>query len=87
MTGRLIFVCLLCLYLITGGGKGYSVDGAFGYEMAKTVLLDPESAVLRLGDEVVEAAWVSDPETELRPIDPDFVALWRTFPFARLPRA
>lgn len=58
-----------------------------GVDLISTVLLDPESAVLRLGDEVVEAAWVSDPETELRPIDPDFVALWRTFPFARLPRA
>jgi hypothetical protein len=38
----LLFVFLLALYLLTGGGKGYSVDGAFGYEMAKTVFLDPE---------------------------------------------
>ncbi|CAA9271441.1 MAG: Cell division protein FtsK [uncultured Chloroflexi bacterium] len=40
--GRLLFVCLLSLYLVTGGGKGYSVDGGFGYEMAKTVFLDPK---------------------------------------------
>jgi hypothetical protein len=33
---------LLCLYLATGGGHGYSIDGAFGYEMAKTAFLDPE---------------------------------------------
>jgi len=39
---RWLFFCLLSLYLITGGGKGYSIDGAFGYEMAKTVFLDPE---------------------------------------------
>lgn len=42
MTGRAIFIALLSLYLFTGGGKGYSIDGAFGYEMAKTVFLDPE---------------------------------------------
>jgi hypothetical protein len=44
-TGRTrswLFFGLLALYLITGGGKGYSIDGAFGYEMAKTVFLDPE---------------------------------------------
>jgi hypothetical protein len=40
--GRLLFAVLLLLYLITGGGKGYSVDGGFGYEMAKTVFLDPQ---------------------------------------------
>ncbi|HEX2033116.1 MAG TPA: hypothetical protein VHS99_02940, partial [Chloroflexota bacterium] len=40
--GQLLFVFLLGLYLVTGGGKGYSVDGAFGYEMAKTVFLDPQ---------------------------------------------
>src|SRR5688572_15654112 len=41
MTGRWLFVVLLTLYLFTAGGKGYSIDGAFGYEMAKTVFLDP----------------------------------------------
>ncbi|MBI3970046.1 MAG: hypothetical protein HY332_02045 [Chloroflexi bacterium] len=40
--GRLLFAFLLCLYLITGGGKGYSIDGAFGYEMAKSAFLDPQ---------------------------------------------
>ena len=40
--GRILFVALLALYLFTGGGKGYSIDGAFGYEMAKTVFLDPQ---------------------------------------------
>ena len=42
MTARTLFVALLSLYLFTGGGKGYSIDGAFGYEMAKTIFLDPE---------------------------------------------
>src|SRR5688500_7793786 len=42
MTARWLFIALLTLYLFTGGGKGYSIDGAFGYEMAKTVFLDPD---------------------------------------------
>ncbi|HEX2513142.1 MAG TPA: hypothetical protein VH257_00455, partial [Chloroflexota bacterium] len=32
----LLFVFLLAVYLATGGGKGYSIDGAFGYEMARS---------------------------------------------------
>ncbi|HEV2126176.1 MAG TPA: hypothetical protein VGW38_25755, partial [Chloroflexota bacterium] len=40
--GGLLFLFLLSLYLITGGGRGYSIDGSFGYEMAKTAFLDPE---------------------------------------------
>jgi len=39
--GGRLFLLLLCLYLLTGGGHGYSIDGSFGYEMARTVLLDP----------------------------------------------
>ena len=35
----LLFLFLLAIYLATGGGKGYSVDGAFGYEMAVEHLL------------------------------------------------
>ena len=38
----LLGLFLLAVYLTTGGGKGYSVDGAFGYEMARSVSLDPE---------------------------------------------
>ncbi len=37
-----LFALLLAVYLVTGGGHGYSVDGGFGYEMAKTALLDPQ---------------------------------------------
>ncbi|HET7771997.1 MAG TPA: hypothetical protein VFN74_24710, partial [Chloroflexota bacterium] len=42
MTARWLFLALLSLYLFTGGGKGYSIDGAFGYEMARTAFLDPD---------------------------------------------
>src|SRR5215204_356022 len=38
---------LLAVYLTTGGGKGYSVDGAFGYEMARSVSLDPEHSYFK----------------------------------------
>jgi hypothetical protein len=43
----LLFLFLLAVYLATGGGKGYSVDGAFGYEMSKTFLLDPQHSYFR----------------------------------------
>jgi hypothetical protein len=39
--GRWLVLLLLAVYLLTGGGKGYSVDGAFGFEMARAVFLDP----------------------------------------------
>ena len=43
-TGGLLVTALLSLYLISGGGKGYSIDGAFSFEMAKSVYLDPDHA-------------------------------------------
>ncbi len=43
----LLFLFLLGVYLTTAGGKGYSVDGAFGYEMAKTISLDPQHTYFR----------------------------------------
>ena len=43
----LLFVFLLAVYLVTGGGKGYSIDGAFGYEMARSAFLDPEHSYFR----------------------------------------
>lgn len=42
-----LFLFLLGVYLTTAGGKGYSVDGAFGYEMAKTISLDPQHTYFR----------------------------------------
>ena len=33
---------VLAVYLMTGGGHGYSIDGAFAFEMAKTAFLDPD---------------------------------------------
>ena len=33
---------VLAIYLMTGGGHGYSIDGAFAFEMAKTAFLDPD---------------------------------------------
>ena len=42
----LLFVFLLAVYLVTGG-KGYSIDGAFGYEMARSAFLDPEHSYFR----------------------------------------
>ncbi|MDQ3700802.1 MAG: hypothetical protein M3442_07775 [Chloroflexota bacterium] len=42
-----LFLFLLGVYLMTAGGKGYSVDGAFGYEMAKTISLDPQHTYFR----------------------------------------
>lgn len=36
-----IFLLLLCVYLLSLGGSAYSADGHFGFEMAKSLLLDP----------------------------------------------
>lgn len=33
---------VLAIYLMTGGGHGYSIDGAFAFEMTKTAFLDPD---------------------------------------------
>ena len=36
-----LFLLLLCVYLLSLGGTAYSADGHFGFEMAKSLLLDP----------------------------------------------
>ena len=42
----LVFCILLSAYALTGGGEGYSVDGRFGYEMARSIALDPDRSYL-----------------------------------------
>jgi hypothetical protein len=32
---------LWCVYALTGGGQGYSVDGTFSYEVARSIATDP----------------------------------------------
>jgi hypothetical protein len=68
----LVFVFLLCLYLLSGGGQGYSVDGTFSYEVARSVATDPareflsrnRSTLARWGPVVpalgVPFAWAGD---------------------------
>jgi hypothetical protein len=40
--GRLLLLFFLALYLLTGGGHGYSPDGEFGYNVGRSLSLDPE---------------------------------------------
>ncbi len=42
----LVFCILLSTYALTGGGEGYSVDGRFGYEMARSIAFDPDRSYL-----------------------------------------
>ncbi len=42
----LVFLILLSVYALTGGGEGYSVDGRFGYEMARSIAFDPDRSYL-----------------------------------------
>lgn len=42
----LVFCILLSAYVLTGGGEGYSVDGRFGYEMARSIAFDPDRSYL-----------------------------------------
>ncbi|HEX2325308.1 MAG TPA: hypothetical protein VHQ00_07895, partial [Chloroflexota bacterium] len=42
----LVFAFLGCLYALTGGGQGYSVDGLFGYQVARSVATDPQQEFL-----------------------------------------
>jgi hypothetical protein len=42
----LVFAFLSCLYAITGGGQGYSVDGMFGCQVARSVAADPQREFL-----------------------------------------
>lgn len=37
----LVGALLWCLYALTAGGQGYSVDGAFSYELARSIATDP----------------------------------------------
>ncbi|HEU5318052.1 MAG TPA: hypothetical protein VFX49_18210, partial [Chloroflexota bacterium] len=36
-----VFLTLLCLYALTAGGQGYSVDGTFSFQLARSVATDP----------------------------------------------
>lgn len=40
--GGYLTAIVLAIYLMTGGGHGYSIDGAFAFEMAKTAFLDQD---------------------------------------------
>ncbi|MAG37328.1 MAG: hypothetical protein CL878_13925 [Dehalococcoidia bacterium] len=42
----LVFFILLSVYALTGGGQGYSVDGRFGYEMARSIAFDQDRSYL-----------------------------------------
>jgi hypothetical protein len=42
-----VFALLLCLYCLTGGGQGYSVDGTFSYQAARSLATDPSATFLR----------------------------------------
>ncbi|MBI3970045.1 MAG: hypothetical protein HY332_02040 [Chloroflexi bacterium] len=43
----LVFGLLCCLYLLSAGGQGYSVDGTFSYEVARSLATDPSQAFIR----------------------------------------
>ncbi|MGE5619844.1 MAG: ArnT family glycosyltransferase [Sphingomonadaceae bacterium] len=45
--GSLLLVFFLALYLLTGGGHGYSPDGEFAYYAARSISLDPEHEYLK----------------------------------------
>jgi hypothetical protein len=42
-----VFAALLCLYALSSGGQGYSVDGTFSYEIARSIATDPARTFLR----------------------------------------
>ncbi len=46
MAAGLVFCILLSAYVLTGGGEGYSVDGRFGYEMARSIAFDLDRSYL-----------------------------------------
>ncbi len=43
----LLLVFFLALYLLTGGGHGYSPDGEFAWRMARSLIADPEHSYLK----------------------------------------
>ena len=43
----LVFFALCCLYVLSGGGQGYSVDGTFSYELARHFALEPDIPLSR----------------------------------------
>ncbi|MHB1161759.1 MAG: hypothetical protein ACYC3V_15740, partial [Chloroflexota bacterium] len=45
--GTLLLAFFLALYLLTGGGHGYSPDGEFAYYAARSISLDPEHEYLK----------------------------------------
>ena len=46
-SAALVFLVLLCVYLLSSGGQGYSVDGAFSYRAATSIATDPSLTFLR----------------------------------------
>lgn len=83
----LVFGALCCLYLLTGGGQGYSVDGTFSFMLAHTLAQRPGLATLRESQDTLRRwgpvvpllgtplAWAGD---RLAPLAP-----WRdSVPFA-----
>ncbi|HEX2923977.1 MAG TPA: hypothetical protein VHS28_08120, partial [Chloroflexota bacterium] len=45
--GWLLFAFFLALYLVTGGGHGYSPDGEFAWRMAGSLIMDPTHEYLK----------------------------------------
>ena len=45
--GWLLLAFFVALYLLTGGGHGYSPDGEFAYRMGRSVILDPKHEYLK----------------------------------------
>ena len=45
--GGLLLVFFMTLYLLTGGGHGYSPDGEFAYFMGRSLTVDPEHEYLQ----------------------------------------
>ncbi|MGI8424676.1 MAG: hypothetical protein ACR2NO_11310 [Chloroflexota bacterium] len=43
-----VFLTLVCLYALTAGGQGYSVDGQFAYQMATSIATDPAREFARV---------------------------------------
>ncbi|HEX2034338.1 MAG TPA: hypothetical protein VHS99_09145, partial [Chloroflexota bacterium] len=54
LAAGLVFGLLLCLYALTGGGQGYSVDGTFSYEVARSLATDPQLQFLRQNRETLK---------------------------------
>ena len=45
--GKALLAFFLCLYLITGSGHGYSPDGEFAFNLARSLTLDPNHDYLK----------------------------------------